>query len=178
MMTKSNAWNNPERIDSLIGGAILLGAGGVLFYYLALNLFPYAAFFGSLVAGLMPDGGGLWGPLRAIATLLGWVVGIGALVAVQSAEAWPVLLGGSPKETRIERWDEKMFVASACATLGYALDAFFCARFWPVLTVPMEQFRWTRMIGQVDFGNVATVVITMFGVAVYVLLWRFVRKVM
>lgn len=177
-MTKAT-FNNPERIDSLIGWAILLGAGGVLFYYLALNIFPYAAFFGQLLSQLIPaNGGGLWGLLRGVATLAGWIVGIGALVAVQSAEAWPVLLGGSPKETRIERWDEKMFVASVCATLGYALDAFFCARFWPVLTVPMEQFRWTRMIGQVDFGNVATVVITMFGVAVYVLLWRFVRKVM
>jgi hypothetical protein len=177
-MTKAT-FNNSERVDSLIGWAILLGAGGVLFYYLALNIFPYAAFFGQLLSRLIPaNGGGLWGLLRMVATLAGWIVGIGALVAVQSAEAWPVLLGGSPKETRTERWDEKLFVASVCATLGYALDAFFCARFWPVLTVPMEQFRWTRMIGQVDFGNVATVVITMFGVAVYVLLWRFVRKVM
>jgi hypothetical protein len=30
----------------------------------------------------------------------------------------------------------------------------------------------------VDLGNIATTIVTMFGVAVYVLLWRFVRRAM
>lgn len=171
-------FNNPERVDTLIGWAILIGAGGVLFYYLALNLFPYAAFFGQLIRNLIPEGMPLLGPLRALATLIGWVVGSMALVAVQSAEAWPVLLGGSPKESRTDRWEQKMFVASTVATFGYAIDAFFCARFWPVLKVPMEQFRFARMWQLIDLGNIATTVVTMFGVAVYVLLWRFVRRAM
>ncbi|MBD1917175.1 MULTISPECIES: hypothetical protein [Cyanophyceae] len=171
-------FNDPERVDTLIGWAILIGAGGVLFYYLALNIFPYAAFFGQLLKNLIPEGIPLLAPLRAIATVAGWVIGIGALVAVQSAEAWPVLLGGSPKESRTDRWEQKMFVASVIATVGYGLDAFFCGRFWPVLLVSMEQFRFARMWSLVNWGNIATVVITMFGVAVYVLLWRFVRRAM
>ena len=171
-------FNNSEQVDTLIGWAILVGAGGVLFYYLALNLFPYAAFFGQLVRNLIPEAMPLGGALRALATLLGWVIGSLALVAVQSAEAWPVLLGGSPKESRTDRWEQKMFVATVCATVGYSLDAFFCARFWPVLKVSMEQFRFARMWQLVDLGNIATTIVTMFGVALYVLLWRFVRRAM
>ena len=87
-------FNDTERVDTLIGWAILIGAGGVLFYYLALNLFPYADFFGQLVRNLVPDDFIGAGILRSVATLFGWVVGSMALVAVQSAEAWPVLLGG------------------------------------------------------------------------------------
>ena len=171
-------FNDTERVDTLIGWAILIGPGGVLFYYLALNLFPYADFFGQLVRNLVPADFIGAGILRSVATLFGWVVGSMALVAVQSAEAWPVLLGGSPKETRTDRWEQKMFVASTVATFGYALDAFFCARFWPVLKVTMEQFRFARMWQLIDLGNIATTIVTMFGVAVYVLLWRFVRRAM
>jgi hypothetical protein len=171
-------FNNPERVDTLIGWAILIGAGGVLFFCLARNLFPYAAFFGDLIRDLVPPDWVGAKFLRAIATLAGWVVGTLALVAVQSAEAWPVLLGGSPKETRTDRWEQKMQVATTVATIGYGLDAFFCAKFWPVLKVSMEQFRFARMWQLVDLGNIGTTIVTLFGVALYVLLWRFVRRAM
>jgi hypothetical protein len=170
-------WNNPERVDTAIGWLILIGAGGALFFVLSMNIVPYTSFFGGLLSRLVGDFPGA-GILRAIATLAGWVVGAMALVAVQSAEAWPVLLGGSPKESRTERWEQKMFVASVVATVGYALDAFLCARFWPVLSVPLNQFRFARMWGLIQWGNVGTTVVTLFGVAAYILLWRFVRRAM
>lgn len=165
--------NDPRKVDSLIGWAILLGFGGVTFFALCQNIAPYSSFFTALITRIP------WlSRLPWFAGILGFVVGIGCLAAVQAAEVWPLLLLDTPQEQRDVEWGRRMKTACMIASGGYAIDAAACARFWPPLTVDFAVFRFAPTWSAINWGHIGIALFTLFGLAGYVLLWRYVRKVM
>jgi len=88
---KSKPTNDPKRVDSLIGWAILIGFGGVTFFALCQNIAPYSTLFAELMRRIP-----LLGALPIVPGILGFLVGIGCLAAVQSAEVWPLLMLDTP----------------------------------------------------------------------------------
>ena len=173
MVTNKQKRNDPKRVDSFIGWAILLGFGGVTFFALCQNIGPYSSLFSQLMQRIP-----LLGMLPFIPSLLGFIVGTGCLAAVQSAEVWPLLMLDTPSEERNEEWNRKIKTACVIASGGYAIDAAACARFWPPLKVEFAVFRYAPTLGAIAWGNIAIAVFTLFGLAAYVCLWRYVRKVM
>lgn len=170
---KSKPKNDPKRVDSLIGWAILIGFGGVTFFALCQNIAPYSTLFTDLMRRIP-----LLGALPIVPGILGFLVGIGCLAAVQSAEVWPLLMLDTPTEERDEEWNRRIKTACTIACGGYVIDAAACAKFWPPLTVEFAVFRYAPTFGAIAWGNIAIAVFTLFGLAAYVCLWRYVRKVM
>jgi hypothetical protein len=170
---KSKQKNDPKRVDSLIGWAILIGFGGVTFFALCQNIAPYSTLFTDLMRRIP-----LVGALPIVPGILGFLVGIGCLAAVQSAEVWPLLMLDTPTEERDEEWNRRIKTACTIACGGYVIDAAACAKFWPPLNVEFAVFRYAPTFGAIAWGNIAIAVFTLFGLAAYVCLWRYVRKVM
>jgi len=170
---KDKPKNDPKKVDSLIGWIILIGFGGVVFVALCQNIGPYSS--------LMTDALRTFGVMRWVPILpriLGFILGTFTLAAVQSAEVWPLLLLDTPAEAQTDEWNQKMRVACTVACGGYAIDAAAVARFWPPLNVDFAVFRYAPTWGGVAWGNIAIAAFTLFGLAAYVFLWRYIRKVM
>jgi hypothetical protein len=165
--------NDPKKVDTLIGWAILIGFGGVTFFALCQNIAPYTTFFSELIQRIP-----LLGMVPFVPGLFGFVVGIGCLAAVQSAEVWPLLLLDTPSEERDYEWNRRIKTACVIACGGYGIDAAACARFWPALNVDFAVFRYAPTLSAIAWGNIAIAVFTLFGLAGYVVLWRYVRKAM
>ncbi len=170
---KGNPKNDPKKVDSLIGWIILIGFGGVVFLALCQNIAPYSSLITNLV-----DGFWLFRWVRPLARITGFILGTFTLAAVQAAEVWPLLLLDTPAEERNEDWNRKIRVACTVASGGYAVDAFACANFWPPLKVAFATFRYAPTLGAIAWGNIAIALFTLFGLAAYVWLWRYIRKVM
>ncbi|MGD1941714.1 MAG: hypothetical protein ACFB0G_10415 [Leptolyngbyaceae cyanobacterium] len=173
MVANKQKRNDPKRVDSLIGWAILIGFGGVTFFALCQNIGPYTSLFTSLVRQIPMMRWLPWVPAA-----LGFIVGIGCLAAVQSAEMWPLLMLDTPSEARDEDWNRRIRTACTIACGGYAIDAAACAKFWPPLTVDFAVFRYAPTLSAIAWGNIAIAIFTLFGLAAYVCLWRYVRQVM
>lgn len=165
--------NDPKKVDSFIGWIILIGFGGVVFLALCQNIAPYSSLITNLV-----DGFWLFRWVRPLARVAGFILGTFTLAAVQASEVWPLLLLDTPAEERNEEWNRKMRVACTVASGGYALDALACANFWPPLKVAFATFRYAPTWGAIAWGNIAIALFTLFGLAAYVWLWRYIRKVM
>jgi len=170
---KSKQTNNPKKVDSLIGWMILIGFGGVTFFALCQNIAPYSTLFAGLMRRIP-----LLEALPVVPGILGFVVGIGCLAAVQSAEVWPLLMLDTPTEERDEEWSRRIKTACTIACGGYVIDAAACAQFWPPLTVEFAVFRYAPTFSAIAWGNIVIAAFTLFGLAAYVCLWRYVRKVM
>lgn len=170
---KQDRKNDPKKVDSLIGWLILIGFGGVVFVALCQNIGPYST--------VMTDALRSFGVMRFIPFLpsvLGFLLGTFTLAAVQAAEIWPLLLLDTPAEAQTDEWNQKMRVACTVACGGYAIDASACAKFWPALNVDFAVFRYAPTWGAVAWTNIAIAGFTLFGLAAYVFLWRYIRKVM
>jgi|GEM_PF-1208585 len=171
--SKSQRKNDPKKVDSLIGWIILVGFGGVVFLALCQNIAPYSSLFTARIQGFW-----LFSWVPFLARVIGFLMGSLTLAAVQAAEIWPLLLLDTPAEERDAEWAQKMRVACTVASGGYAIDAMACAHFWPPLKVPFAVFRYAPTWGAIAFGNIAIAGFTLFGLAAYVFLWRYIRKVM
>jgi hypothetical protein len=169
----TNKKNDPKKVDSLIGWIILIGFGGVTFFALCQNIAPYSTLFTDLMRRIP-----VLGVLPFVPSFLGFIVGIGCLAAVQSAEVWPLLLLDTPEEERDENWNRRIKATCTIASGAYVLDAIACAKFWPPLNVEFSVFRYAPTLSAIAWGNIAIAVFTLFGLAAYVCLWRYVRKVM
>lgn len=170
---KSKPKNDPKKVDSLIGWIILIGFGGVVFVALCQNIGPYSTV---MTNALRSFGVMRWVPI--LPRILGFLLGTFTLAAVQAAEVWPLLLLDTPAEERVEEWNRKMRVACTVASGGYAIDALACANFWPPLKVDFAVFRYAPTWGGIAWWNIAIAGFTLFGLAGYVFLWRYIRKVM
>lgn len=170
---KSKPKNDPKKVDSLVGWLILIGFGGVVFFVLCQNIAPYSTLFTSLMRQVP-----MLGFIPGIPRILGFVIGVMCLAAVQSAEVWPLLMLDTPTEERDEEWNRRVKTACVIATFGYAFDATACAFFWPPLKVAFSVFRYAPTFGAIAWLNIAIAITTLFGLAAYVLLWRYVRKIM
>ncbi|WP_204139555.1 hypothetical protein [Halomicronema sp. CCY15110] len=170
---KSEQHNDPKKVDTLIGWLILIGFGGVVFVALCQNIAPYSTVITNAISGFW-----LFRWVGILAKITGLIFGILTLAAVQAAEVWPLLLLDTPAEEQTEEWNQKMRVACTVACGGYAIDATACARFWPALNVDFAVFRFAPTWGAVAWGNIAIAGFTLFGLAAYVFLWRYIRKVM
>ena len=167
-----NAKNDPKKVDSLLGWLILLGFGGVTFVALAMNINPYTEFLSFLLREVAP------GWLGWLSGIGGFIFGILLLVSVQLGEIKPLLMLESKFEKDGLEWRRQMFGWVSIAAGCYAIDATACAAFWPPLAVPFEQFRYAPTLGSVAWMNIAITFFTLFGLSAYVLLWRFVRRIM
>lgn len=165
--------NDPKKVDSLIGWIILIGFGGVVFIALCQNIGPYSTV---MTRALESFGVMRWIPV--LPRILGFLLGTFTLAAVQAAEIWPLLLLDTPDEQRTDEWNRKMRVACTVASGGYVIDAIACAYFWPPLKSDFSTFRYAPTWGSVAWLNIAIALFTLFGLAAYVWLWRYIRKVM
>ncbi|MEM6838844.1 MAG: hypothetical protein AAF609_18560 [Cyanobacteria bacterium P01_C01_bin.120] len=170
---KDKPKNDPKKVDSMIGWIILMGFGCVVGFVLVQNIAPYSTLFTGLMQQVP-----LLGWIPGIPSFLGLIVGVMCLAAVQSAEIWPQLMLDTPAEYRDEEWKRRVSTACVVATFGYAFDVAACASFWPALKVPFTTFRYAPTWGAVDWLNIAIAATTLFGLAAYVWLWRYIRKVM
>lgn len=181
-MTASEAkTNDPKKVDTLMGGAILLAAGAVVGGIAFMNVGPYRDLIYRAIAE--------WGWVDWVFTvpLLGpllegsvYVValGLGLLLfaGIQLGEVWPLVT--AMKTSKAKNWGSKMLFLVALACVCYALDAVACSFFWPPLKVPFDQFRWAALLSDVAWGNLFVTLITLFGLSGYVWLWRHIARVM
>lgn len=173
VVNKTKRKNDPKKVDSVIGWLILMGFGAVTFFALCQNIAPYTTLFTTLVQQLP-----LMRWLPGVPSILGFIVGIGCLAAVQSAEVWPLLLLDTPTEERDAEWNRRIKTACTIASGGYVIDASACAKFWPPLNVDFAVFRYAPTWGAIAWGNIGIAIFTLFGLAAYVCLWRYVRRAM
>lgn len=167
-------WNDPEKIDTMVGWLIVVCVGGVVFVFLGRNLGPYAALFG----GLMADAAGGWlgAIIRPFLGILGNIAGIGLFTAIQLMEVRPQLLAANlPKG---EKRNTKLKNAYLWLLLALAADVFFCFLFWPPVTSELGWgvFRGGFSWGLIDKWNVAQTFVTLFGGIILVAVIDSVRK--
>jgi hypothetical protein len=180
-MTAKTTKNDPKKVDTLMGGAILLAAGLVVGAIAFMNVGPYR----DLIFKALTEWGwvawlytvpvvGQW--LEGSAYLLAVVMGAALFAGIQLGEIWPLV--SSERPSKSQRWGSKMLFLVSLACVCYALDAVACSFFWPPLTVPFEQFRWAALLSDVAWGNLFVTLVTLFGLSAYVWLWRQIARVM
>ena len=165
-------WNDPKKVDSLFGWLILMGFGGLTFVALAMNIGPYTTFLSFLIKNAAP----WW--IGVMSGILGFPLGILLLVSVQLGEIKPLLMIDSRPEKYSHEWRRVLFGWCMIAAACYAIDAAFCAAFWPPLTVPFQQFRYAPTLSSISWWNICIAGFTLFGLSAYVSLWRFIRRIM
>jgi hypothetical protein len=180
-MTAKATKNDPKKVDTLMGGAILLAAGLVVGAIAFMNVGPYR----DLIHNALTEWGwvdwlfsvpvvGKW--LDASSLVLSVVIGAALFAGIQLGEVWPLVT--AMKTTRSKHWGSKMLFLVSLACVCYALDAIACSFFWPPLLVPFDQFRWAALLSDVAWGNLFVTLVTLFGLSVYVWLWRQIARVM
>jgi hypothetical protein len=173
--------NDPKKVDTLMGGAILLAVGLVVGAIAFMNIGPYREM---VLAALTTWGWLAWvytvpvvGPLlQGGAVLIATVLGAALFAGIQLAEIWPIV--SAEKSTATPTWGRKMLFLVGLACVAYGLDAVACSFFWPPLKVSFEQFRWAALLADIAWGNLAVTLITLFGLSAYVWLWRAIARVM
>lgn len=174
---------DPERIDTAMGGAIIFAIGLVVGLILFLNLGPYRTFIFNVFFSwgwldwlfLVPILGGL---LRWSGNILSLLIGTSLFIGIQLAEIWPLVSMDSDKARTSDSWGEAMIVRVSVACVAYIADAIACVTFWPPLAVPFEQFRWAGLLGDIAWGNIGISFVTLFGLSAFVLASRWIARVM
>ncbi|NJN22038.1 MAG: hypothetical protein HC812_13720 [Leptolyngbya sp. RL_3_1] len=172
---------DPKKVDTLMGGAILLAAGLVVGAIAFMNVGPYR----DLIYSALTEWGwlswlytipviGQW--LDSAAILLAIIVGAALFAGIQLGEIWPLV--SAEKTTKDRKWGRKMLFLVALACCCYALDAVACSFFWPPLKVDFQQFRWAALLSDIAWGNLFVTLVTLFGLSGYVWLWRQIARVM
>jgi hypothetical protein len=180
-MTAKTTKNDPKKVDTLMGGAILLASGLVVGAIAFMNVGPYR----DLIHNALTEWGwvdwlfsvpvvGNW--LDASGLVLSVVIGAALFAGIQLGEVWPLVT--AMKTTRSKHWGSKMLFLVSLACVCYALDAIACSFFWPPLLVPFDQFRWAALLSDVAWGNLFVTLVTLFGLSAYVWLWRQIARVM
>jgi hypothetical protein len=180
-MTAKATKNDPRKVDTLMGGAILLASGLVVGAIAFMNIGPYR----DLIHNALTEWGwvdwlfsvpvvGQW--LDTSGLVLSVVIGAALFAGIQLGEVWPLVT--AMKTTRSKHWGSKMLFLVSLACVCYALDAIACSFFWPPLLVPFDQFRWAALLSDVAWGNLFVTLVTLFGLSVYVWLWRQIARVM
>ncbi len=165
------AKNNPKTIDSLIGWVIIAGAAMVLCPALARNIEPYQSAIYELAPGI----------IRWVMRLpvVGWVVATVAFAAVQAAEVWPLLSEESPEEMHSQEWKRSISTRWLLAAIAYAIDALMCARYWPILRegVSVQMLIAGFNFNLINQGAAIQTILTLFGCTLFILLYRYVRRI-
>ena len=163
--------NNPKRVDSLIGWLIIAGAAMVLLPILARNITPYQSALYEMAPGYLQ-----WFMRLPV---LGWLSAVVAFAAVQGAEVWPLLSEESPEERSSAQWKKAIAVRWVLASIAYAIDALMCARFWPILPegTSVQMLIASFNFGLVNRGAFAQTFLTLFGCSLFILLFRYVRRI-
>ena len=162
---------NSKTIDTLIGWLIIAGAAMVLLPILARNIDPYQSALYDMAPGYLQ-----WFMRLPV---LGWLSAVVAFAAVQAAEVWPLLSEESPEERSSAQWKKAIAVRWVLASIAYAIDASICARFWPILpegvSVPMLIASFN--FGLINRGAFVQTGLTLFGCSLFILLFRYVRRI-
>ena len=171
--SKAKAKNDPKKVDTLMGGAILLATGLVVGGIAFMNVGPYR---GMIYNALFTWGWVDW--LFSIPLIGAFLEASGAALfaGIQLGEIWPLV--SAEKTTKDRRWGQKMLFLVALACCCYALDAIACSFFWPPLQVSFAQFRWAALLSDIAWGNLFVTLVTLFGLSAYVWLWRQIARVM
>lgn len=158
-------------VDTAIGYVIMFGAGMVLLPVLARNIEPYRDTLVTLSSGLI-----LW---IVRLPLIGWGLAAAIFAGVQLAEIWPMLTEESEAEKESDEWATKQQKLWLLAIIAYAIDAFQCARYWPVLQdgTSIQMLIVGFNLQMINLGNLGQTILTLFGCALFILLYRFTRKV-
>jgi len=162
---------NPKTIDSMIGWLIIAGAAMVLTPILARNIEPYQSAIFELAPGIIRWFMALPG--------IGWVIATVAFAAVQAAEVWPLLSEESQEEQHSQEWKKAIKVRWVLAAIAYGIDALMCARYWPILPegTSVQMLIAAFNISLINRGAFIQTILTLFGCTMFILLYRYVRRV-
>lgn len=166
---------NPHKVDTIPGFIILIGFGFFLAVIAAMNAEPYGRFVYERIQGLW-----LIGWLLSIlpgSQLFAHLIGLCGFIGIQMGEVWPLMRKGSPAETEHPKWHLAMMGTCIIALICYVIDIVACLTFWPPLKVSLEAFRFAGLWSQIAWGNIIVILLTLFGLSLYVVLWRFVRRI-
>lgn len=162
---------NIKQVDTLIGWVIIAGAAMVLTPILARNIEPYQSAIFELAPGV----------IRWIMRLpvVGWVVATVAFAAVQAAEVWPLLSEESPEERHSREWKRAIKTRWVLAAVAYAIDALMCARFWPILPegTSIQMLIAAFNLSLINQSAAVQTLLTLFGCTLFILLFRYVRRI-
>lgn len=162
---------DPKKVDTFMGWVIVGGAAMFILPVLSRNIEPYLSTLREMASGLI-------GLLFRV-PMVGWSIAALVFAAVQAAEVWPLLTEESPAEQSSPKWRRKMLFLWTIATIAYAIDAIQCSRYWPILPegVSIGKFIMTFSLNQLDWGNLIQTSITLFGLALFILLYRAIRRI-
>jgi hypothetical protein len=162
---------NPKRIDTAIGWTIIAGAAMVLTPILARNIEPYQSAIFELAPGI----------IRWIMRLpvVGWAIATVAFAAVQAAEVWPLLSEETAEELNSPVWRRAMSTRWVLAAIAYGIDALMCARYWPILRegVSAQMLIAGFNLRLINQGAFVQTILTLFGCTLFILLYRYVRRI-
>jgi hypothetical protein len=162
---------NSKQIDTTIGWLIIAGGAMVLTPILARNIEPYQSAIFELAPGVIRWIMGL--------PVVGWLIAIVVFAAVQAAEVWPLLSEESPEERRSQEWKKSLKMRWVLAAIAYAIDALMCARYWPILPegVSIQMLVATFDLSLINQGAAVQTVLTLFGCSLFIVLFRYVRRI-
>lgn len=172
---EKESWNNPEKIDSLIGWLIFAAVGGVVFVFMGRNLIPYAQLFGRLTSAPV-QGFFLSGILGPLAGIVGNLIGILLFTGIQLLEVRPQLI--SNRLPKGEARAKKLKAAYIWMLIAFALDVFFCFIFWPPVNSALGWgiFRGGFAWALINKWNIAQTFVTLFGGVILVATWNAIKK--
>lgn len=151
--------NNPDKIDSLFIRIVVYATLIPISVFLWRNIRPYSTYMNNLL-GLDAASG-----LPFIAVLCGGLT----FVLVQYLEVWPWLL---PRDAD----NRKRALRNAIAIGAYSVDVISCIVFWPLTKASAPEGINIMLVRFIDWGNVATTAITIFGLAGWFALRQWVRR--
>lgn len=162
---------NPKTVDSLIGWLIIAGAAMVLTPIMARNIEPYQSAIWELAPTFIR-----WFMRLPV---VGYVIAAVAFGAVQAAEVWPLLSEESPEERHSQEWKKAIKVRWVLAAIAYAIDALMCARYWPILPegVSVQMLIAAFNPSLINRGAFVQTILTLFGCTLFILLFRYVRRI-
>lgn len=152
--------NDPKKIDSgllrFFVYVLLIPIGVVLWR----NVRPYSAYLSALLLGQAVQPG-------EDIPFLGMVAGFSAFAAVQYFEVWPTLLeSNAPNQKRAMR--------RSVALVAYCVDILACYVFWPPIEAGAPA--GIMLVQFIDWGNVFTSALTVFGLELWFMLRKLARR--
>lgn len=159
--TAVKAVNSARKIENPMLKLVVYGLLWPLGIVLRRNIRPYAAYMATLLAI------DVVGPVDVKIPGVGMVAGTLAFIAVQYFEVWPFMIAANTE-------NRQRSLRSIIAVIAYVIDTTACYVFWPPIK---EGAPDGLMIMQfIDWGNVFTTVLTIFGLAGWFLLRKYVRR--
>lgn len=158
MPNRGQKFKIKTRPDILAGRVILSGAGVVVGLVICANIAPYNKLANQTITKT----------LGFTAPWLGRLIGVCGLAAVQVGEIFPYTMH---RPNRIAYVNAKVI-----SIFSYAIDAAIAIKSWNPLKVPLADFLQLPIPSSISFVNIGIILVLLFGVEVFIKLWRMVGQ--